>query len=705
MFSASLELVLNVAYREAVVAAPRPPDAGAPAVRASPTIPQGEEILAGRAARRRRACARELKRFLEEHVEALPKGAKTSREQTLAFRRVLQTAVLHVAERGQGRSRRRRHPGRAAAAAAVARGALLAGAGRHAPRRPQLHLARRDARSRGAQRRADGAGRGRRARRGRAARPARDPLAAYTVEPHRARARRASSTRWSAAPRAGARARGAVPPAQEQPGLRRRGRRGQDGARRGAGPAAAGATDVPEILKGAEIFALDTGALLAGHALPRRLRGALQGADRTRSRSGRSRSSSSTRCTRWSGAGATTGGTMDLANLVKPILTEGEIRLMGSTTFEEYKHIEKDRALARRLQKIAVDEPSLEDDGQDPARACRAALRGAPRGRATPTPRSRPRRGWPTGTCASYRLPDSAIDVHRRGGRGAALRNAPRRRPRASTCPQVERVVARMARIPEKQATRLREGAAAHARGVAAARGVRPGGGGRTGGPRDQALARRPGLSPSGPPGASCSPGPTGVGKTELAKQLARHLGNEFHRFDMSEYMEKHAVARLIGAPPGLRRLRAGRPAGRRGAQAPVQRGAARRDREGAHRPVQHPAAGDGPRDADRQHGPQGRLPPGDPDHDLQRRLARDERARDRLRRRPRRATRSAARHARRSSGCSARSSATGSTRSSPSGAHARGDGDDRRQVHAGAGGAARASGGWRSRSRPEARA
>ena len=104
------------------------------------------------------------------------------------------------------------------------------------------------------------------------------------------------------------------------------------------------------------------------------------------------------------GAGATTGGTMDLANLVKPILTEGRIRLIGSTTFEEFKHIEKDRALHRRLQKIAVDEPSLR------GHACRSCAGLKPRyeehhASATPTPRSRPRCGWPRATCATTSCP------------------------------------------------------------------------------------------------------------------------------------------------------------------------------------------------------------------------------------------------------------------------------------------------------------
>ena len=136
---------------------------------------------------------------------------------------------------------------------------------------------------------------------------------------------------------------------------------------------------------------------------------------------------------------------------------------------------------------------------------------------------------------------------------------------------------------------------------------------------------------PERPAGCFLFTGPTGVGKTELAKQLAMHLGNEFLRYDMSEYMEKHAVARLIGAPPGYVGLRAGRPARRRDPPASVRGAAARRDREGASGHLQHPAAGDGSRHAHRQQRAQGGLPPGRADHDVQRRLARAERRRDRL--------------------------------------------------------------------------
>src|SRR5512142_443766 len=304
--------------------------------------------------------------------------------------------------------------------------------------------------------------------------------------------------------------------------------------------------DAPEALKGAEIFALDTGALLAGT----RYRGDFEERFKAVVQALKKRTLPVLFIDEMHtmvGAGATTGGTMDLANLIKPILTEGEVRLMGSTTYEEYKHIEKDRALARRVQRIDVDEPSEGDtvrilqglrqryeehhkvsytEGalEVSARLARRHLRDA-------------------------RLPDSAIDVIDEAG--AALRLNP---PEDGSCiidaPEVERIVSRMARIPETQATtsdreRLRTLGEALKRVVFG---------------QDDAVDQvasaikraRAGLGPpERPSGSFLFTGPTGVGKTELAKQLARHLGNEFHRFDMSEYMEKHAVARLIGAPPG----------------------------------------------------------------------------------------------------------------------------------------------------------
>jgi ATP-dependent Clp protease ATP-binding subunit ClpA len=317
--------------------------------------------------------------------------------------------------------------------------------------------------------------------------------------------------------------------------------------------------DVPDLLTDAEVFSLDTGALLAGT----RFRGDFEERFKAVIRALASRPRAilfideihST-----VGAGATTGGTMDLATLIKPILTAGDLRVIGSTTFEEYKHIEKDRALARRLQKIAIEEPSIEETVR-----ILAGLRSRyeEHHRVTYTDASL---DAATRLAArhlrDYRLPDSAIDVIDEAGAVTRLRSKSRvqepEEPGTPEAPEVpvitpgviESVVARMARIPARQASssdreRLRTLEDSLERVVF--------------GQKEavhlvaQAIKRsRAGLGqPDRPSGSFLFTGPTGVGKTELAKQLAILLGNEFTRFDMSEYAEKHAVARLIGAPPG----------------------------------------------------------------------------------------------------------------------------------------------------------
>jgi ATP-dependent Clp protease ATP-binding subunit ClpA len=308
--------------------------------------------------------------------------------------------------------------------------------------------------------------------------------------------------------------------------------------------------DVQDTLKDAEIFALDTGALLAGS----RFRGDFEERFKAviKALSVRPRAIlfideiHST-----VGAGAVTGGTMDLATMLKPLLTAGELRVIGSTTFEEFKHIEKDRALARRLQKIAIDEPSIEEsvrilaglrsryEEHHRVKYTDAALESAAKLAAR--------------HLRDYRLPDSAIDLIDEAGAVSRLKAGA-----ASTngavitvdVSDIEPIVARMARIPARQASssdreRLRLLEESLERVVF--------------GQKEavhlvaQAIKRsRAGLAlPERPAGCFLFTGPTGVGKTELAKQLALQLGNEFIRFDMSEYMEKHAVARLIGAPPG----------------------------------------------------------------------------------------------------------------------------------------------------------
>src|SRR5262245_47307813 len=305
------------------------------------------------------------------------------------------------------------------------------------------------------------------------------------------------------------------------------------------------ADDIQGALAEAEVFSLDTGALLAGtrfrgdfeerfkaviHALVARPRPILF-IDEIHATVG---------------AGAVTGGTMDLATLIKPILTAGDLRVIGSTTFEEFKQIEKDRALARRLQKIAIDEPSIEATVQilsglrsryethHGVTYTDAALNAAAKLAAR--------------HLRDYRLPDSAIDLLDEAG--ASMRLSAPQTGASVDAPEIERVVARIARIPARQASssdreRLRTLEEALTRVVF----------GQTEAVHlvSQAIKRsRAGLGqPDRPAGCFLFTGPTGVGKTELARQLAMHLGNEFMRYDMSEYMEKHAVARLIGAPPG----------------------------------------------------------------------------------------------------------------------------------------------------------
>ena len=248
------------------------------------------------------------------------------------------------------------------------------------------------------------------------------------------------------------------------------------------------------------------------------------------------------------GAGATSGGTMDAANLLKPILADGKIRCMGSTTHDEYRnHFEKDRALARRFQKVDVAEPSQEEcveilkglqdryEGHHKVHFSPSAIRAAV--------------SLSSRYIQDRFLPDKAIDVMDEAGAYVHLR--PGTKPGALVTRQdVERIVARMAGIPAQNVTgkerdrlkKLGEDLRAVIFG------------------QDQAvdmvtrtvLRFRAGLGHSSrPSGSFLFYGPTGVGKTELAKQLAVILGVTFLRFDMSEYMEKHAVARLIGSPPG----------------------------------------------------------------------------------------------------------------------------------------------------------
>jgi ATP-dependent Clp protease ATP-binding subunit ClpA len=305
--------------------------------------------------------------------------------------------------------------------------------------------------------------------------------------------------------------------------------------------------EVPEILRGSTIYSLDMGSLIAGTRYRgdfeerlksvvkelEQLKGAILFIDEIHT---------------VIGAGATSGGAMDASNLLKPALQAGILRCIGSTTYKEYRqYFEKDRALVRRFQKIDVAEPTVPDaikilKGIKPyfeeyhkVRYTTDAIKAA------------------VELAAKYindrKLPDKAIDVIDEVG-AAQMRVPESRRKKVIGVKEVEEVVAKMARIPPKSvskddAEQLRTLESDLKRVVFG---------------QDDAITAlssaiklaRAGLrQPEKPIGCYLFSGPTGVGKTEVAKQLANILGVELLRFDMSEYMERHTVSRLIGAPPG----------------------------------------------------------------------------------------------------------------------------------------------------------
>ena len=305
--------------------------------------------------------------------------------------------------------------------------------------------------------------------------------------------------------------------------------------------------ETPEVLSKATIFALDLGALLAGT----RYRGDFE--ERMKAVVNELESHPDAvlfidEIHTVIGAGATSGGAMDASNLLKPALQGGKLRCMGSTTYKEFRqHFEKDRALARRFQKIDINEPSLDDSvkilkGLKPyfeehheikytADAIKSAVELSAR------------------YIHDRKLPDKAIDVIDEAGAAQHLIIESKRR-KTIGAKEIEAVVAKIARIPPKNLSKndaevLRDMERTLKRVVFG---------------QDKAIdalssaikLSRAGLrEPEKPIGNYLFAGPTGVGKTEVARQLADTLGVELLRFDMSEYMEKHAVSRLIGAPPG----------------------------------------------------------------------------------------------------------------------------------------------------------
>ncbi|MEQ9688097.1 MAG: AAA family ATPase, partial [Bauldia litoralis] len=248
------------------------------------------------------------------------------------------------------------------------------------------------------------------------------------------------------------------------------------------------------------------------------------------------------------GAGATSGGAMDASNLLKPALASGTLRCIGSTTYKEYRsYIEKDRALLRRFQKIDVKEPTVEDTvkilkGLKPYYEKHHHIRYTDDAIRTAVELS-------SRYINDRKLPDKAIDVIDEVG-AAELLKPPSRRRKTIGVREVEEIVAKIARIPPKSVSRDDKKSLADLEGNLL----------RVVYGQDEAikalasaikLARAGLREPEKPIGCYLFSGPTGVGKTEVARQLADIMGLQLTRFDMSEYMERHTVSRLIGAPPG----------------------------------------------------------------------------------------------------------------------------------------------------------
>jgi len=303
---------------------------------------------------------------------------------------------------------------------------------------------------------------------------------------------------------------------------------------------------VPEDLESTEIHSLDLGALLAGT----RYRGDFEARFKALLSALQERKNFILFIDEIHtilGAGSAQGTTVDASNLLKPGLADGTLRCMGSTTYQEYRHFERDRALARRFQKIDVGEPTPEE--------CVRILKGL-------APRYEDHHGVHyTGpalkSCVDLAvrhlndrfLPDKAIDVLDEAGAAVRLRPTGKKR-RTVGVRDIERTVARMARVPLE--TAVSEDSARLERLESDLKAVVFGQNAAVETVANAIKRARAGMgSPEKPTGSFLFAGPTGVGKTELAKQLAETLGVPFLRFDMSEYMEKHSVSRLIGAPPG----------------------------------------------------------------------------------------------------------------------------------------------------------
>ena len=304
---------------------------------------------------------------------------------------------------------------------------------------------------------------------------------------------------------------------------------------------------VPDILLNSVVYSLDLGALLAGT----KYRGDFEKRLKDLLNELRKRDNAILFIDEIHmiiGAGAASGGVMDASNLLKPLLSSGEIRCIGSTTYQEFREIfEKDRALARRFQKVDIIEPSVEDtyrilqglqthfEDHHQIKYTDAALHAAA--------------DLASKHINDRYMPDKAIDVVDEAGAYQRLQ-AEDARVESIDVTQIEEIIAKIARIPARQVSSSDKEQLRHLE-----RDLRLTVFGQE--PAIEALATAIKLSRAGlktenkPVGSFLFTGPTGVGKTEVAKQLANSLGIELVRFDMSEYMERHTVSRLIGAPPG----------------------------------------------------------------------------------------------------------------------------------------------------------
>ncbi len=306
--------------------------------------------------------------------------------------------------------------------------------------------------------------------------------------------------------------------------------------------------DVPESLQGCTVYALDMGALLAGTRyrgdFEERLKAVMTALMPLEGEPAKSILFIDEIHT-VVGAGAVSGGSLDASNILKPALSSGNLRCIGATTYGEYKALEKDRALSRRFQKIDIAEPNLSDAleivrGLAPIYAQHHGLEYSPEALEAAVTLSHT-------YITDRKLPDKAIDVIDEAGAAQSLLA---QKPQVLGVSHIESVVAKMARLPLGEVNlddteRLRNlegqlGAVVFGQDKAVkevSSAVK--------------LARAGLRAENKPVGSYLFSGPTGVGKTELAKRLAEILGCTFTRFDMSEYMEKHSVSRLIGAPPG----------------------------------------------------------------------------------------------------------------------------------------------------------